>query len=550
MMTRDSSGAVDSAVALRAQRELIEALRSPAAYPHPVEAVRLIETHSSFVLLTGDHAYKVKKAVNLGFLDYSTLERRRHFCQEELRLNRRLAPQIYQDAVPIRGPAQAPRVAGTGSSVDDPIEYAVRMKEFAQEAQFDRLLAAGRLGPAHLDSLVATLVRFHAAAAAAGPDDDYGTPDSVRAPMERNFAQLGPLLHGGEAAARLAAIAGWSEAEQARLVPVFARRRALGRIRECHGDLHLGNIALVDGAAQVFDCIEFDPALRWIDVISEIAFLVMDLGERGRPDHAARVLDDYLEASGDYDGIDVLRYYLVYRAIVRAKVTRIRAAQDGLEPRERAEAVAASDAYLGLALRTVQPDAPALILMHGVTGSGKSVLARALVETLGAIRLRSDLLRRRLHGVADRAPSGSGLGAGIYSEAASDATYGALERWSDRILGAGHSVVVDAACLEARRRQPFRLLAQRRGVPFLIVSCRAAAASLARRITRRAAETTDPSEANLQVLARHLDMPRALIADERGHAVDYDSDTEPVEVCARRVAQRIEAERAAMRDAC
>ncbi len=282
---------------------LIAALRAPQCYPHAVADVELIETHISWVLLAGAFAYKIKKPVALGFLDFSTLEARRHFCEEELRLNRRTAADIYLGILPISGRVDAPVLGGDGP----PIEYALQMRRFEQSALFEVIARSGGLTAELIDSLAAMVAAFHARlpAATAG---EHGTPANVCAPALQNFDQLAESPWPPAIAARLAALRGWTAGEAQRRDAVFRQRKAAGQIRECHGDLHLGNLALIDGHPVAFDCLEFNAELRWIDVISEAAFVMMDLFDRGCDALAWRFLDAYLAQSGDYAGIAVLRF--------------------------------------------------------------------------------------------------------------------------------------------------------------------------------------------------------------------------------------------------
>jgi aminoglycoside phosphotransferase family enzyme/predicted kinase len=502
--------------ALAAHETLVRALAEPARYPHPVEHVRVIETHISSVLLTGAYAYKIKKPVNLGFLDFSTLARRRFFCEEELRLNRRLAPQLYLDVVAIRGSHEQPHLGGSGPLV----EYAIKMAEFPQQALLDGMLARGELLPGHIDALARVVAEFHGSVARAGPgQEDFGSPDRVWEPVRQNFAQIHPRLDSEEDHRRLREIEHWSRAAHARLTPAFERRRSEGFVRECHGDLHLGNIALVGAQVTVFDCIEFNPNLHWIDVASEIAFLFMDLGERGRKDYAWRFLNSYLERTGDYDALKVLTYYRVYRAMVRAKVARIRASQEHLDEHERGAALASYRAYLDHAAACIRDAHPALIFTHGLSGAGKTTATQALLEGLGAVRIRSDVERKRLQGLGAAARSGSGLGSGLYAEQMTRATYAELARVAGETLTEGHLAVVDAACLERWQRDLLRQAAERAGAPHLLVECAAAAPELRRRVIERQQTGADASEATLDVLEYQLKNVEPLAADEVHNAL-------------------------------
>ncbi|HEY5791078.1 MAG TPA: phosphotransferase, partial [Gammaproteobacteria bacterium] len=338
-----------------ATRALLDALQDPALYAHPVTGFELLETHISWVLLTGPYAYKLKKPVDLGFLDFSTLAQRHHFCAEELRLNRRLAPRLYRDVVAIHGTEAAPNLRGAGPL----LEYAVQMVQFPQQALLDRVLARGELTAAHVDALAAAVAAFHADAPVSGPDRPYGEPDLVFQPVRENFVQIDPLLDDPAERARLSRLRDWSVNRFHELREALLRRKAGGRVRECHGDLHLGNLLLDGGGVSAFDCLEFSPPLRWIDVASDLAFLLMDLAEHGADAFAARLLDGYLARSGDYGLLAVLPFYLVYRALVRAKVAAIRLGQGGADAGEL-------HAYLALAERLRRPPAPCLLATHGL----------------------------------------------------------------------------------------------------------------------------------------------------------------------------------------
>lgn len=495
---------------------LIQALQDAALYDHPVAGFRVVETHISWVLLTGSYAYKIKKAVDLGFLDFSTLERRRFFCEEELRLNRRLAPALYRAVIPITGTAQHPRLGGAGA----PIEYAVKMVQFEPAAQFDRLLAAGRLTPELLARFAAGLARFHSAIARATVADTYGTPTAVSAPVEENFAHihLPPSFTAEDAI--LSELHDWSARAHARLRPLLERRKADGFIRECHGDLHLGNITLYQGEPTAFDCLEFNDRLRWIDVMSEIAFLVMDLDEHGHSDLGLRFLNEYLHHSGDYEGLALLRYYQGYRALVRAKVACIRLRQTGAAEPAAWDGVRA---YLRLAQDYTRPRPRALVITRGVSGSGKSTHTSGLPARCGMIRIRSDVERKRLFGLAPEARTQSGLDVDLYSRDAGARTYRRLAEIAAAIIDAGFTALVDATFLTCAQREQFRTLAAQLQVPFMILDFQATEARLRERVSARAQAGRDASEATLAVLERQLETREALTEDERAAAIAIDT---------------------------
>jgi aminoglycoside phosphotransferase family enzyme/predicted kinase len=517
------------------QRVLVQALRDPACYPHPVASVALIETHISYVLLTGRYAYKIKKAVDFGFLDFSSLAKRRRCCVDELRLNRRLAPQLYLAVVPIGGAAREPRVgdevddSGARTTAIETIEYAVKMVEFPQSALLDGRLARGELSVQQIDALVDVVAAFHAQLASARPagdDSGFGAPASIWRMAADNFALLAGSGDTAEAA-RLARLESWSRDEYARLTGWLAERRCAGFVRECHGDLHLGNIALIDGQPVVFDCIEFNAQLRWIDVVSEVAFLCMDLAERGRADFAQRLLNRYLEAGGDYAGLRGLPFYLVYRALVRAKVASLRAAQQASAPARRQREISAQ--YVAFAERASLPRARQLLLMHGVSGSGKSWVSQALVERLGALRLRSDVERKRLCGLPALARSASAVDCGLYDEDMTRATYRELACRAREVLAAGFPVLIDAACLQRWQRETFYEVAAQQHVPWRIVSCRADEATLRRRIVAREQAGGDASEADLAILAHQQRHNDPLSSAELDAAIVFDGERDSLE---------------------
>jgi hypothetical protein len=509
---------------VRSQSRLVEALHDPACYPHPVHPIRIIETHISFVVLTGTFAYKIKKSVDLGFLDFTNLEKRRFYCDEELRLNLRLAPEIYLDVVPICGTPEAPRIGGAGEVV----EYAVRMREFPQDALAERVLARGELTLRQVDKLAAGIARFHSDAPRSSEIDGFSTPEAALALALQNFAQIRTLPGQAESRPVLEEVERWTRREHARLREILAERKREGLVRECHGDLHLGNIVFLEGEPLVFDCIEFNPELRWIDVMNEVAFLVMDLQAAGRTDFARRFLNGYLEATGDYAGLRVLRYYCVYRAMVRAKVMLMRASQQECTPEDRASATALFGRYLSVAASCAQPSRSFVLITHGFSGSGKTTLSQPLVELTGAIRVRSDVERKRIHGLAPKVRPGSGIAEGLYGPDATESTYRRLLDLARIIVEAGHSVIVDATFLQHRQRDMFRALAARAGIPFLIVDFNASEGLLRERILARSDRGDDASDADLAVLEHQLRTHEPLQTDELESVFAYDA-SEPAD---------------------
>jgi uncharacterized protein len=503
-----------------AQKRLVAALLDPARSPLGGDHVTLIETHISYVLLTGHFAYKIKKSVNLGFLDFRTLAARRFYCQEELRLNRRLAPALYLDVVAITGSSDAPTLGGDAAA----IEYAVKMREFPQDALASHALSCGQLSHAHIDALATQVAAFHRTTARATAESAFGTPQAVLALALRNVTELSPLLEAKEDLADLGALADWIRAKHGGCNEAMTRRRAQGFIRECHGDLHLGNIALLHDQPVVFDCIEFNEHMRWIDVISEVAFTMMDLQSRGRIDLAYRYLNTYLEASGDYDGLGVLGFYLVYRAMVRAKVACLRARQFGAGA-AAATLIAEYHHNIQLAQTYARPTRPAIVITHGFAGSGKTTLSQTLLERVGAVRVRTDIERKRLHGMQPTDRSDPAIASGLYAAGATEETYRRALSLTQAAVAAGFMVIVDGAFLQLWQRQLFRNLATERRISLVIVDLVASEVTLRQRIVRRLRAATDASDADLAVLAHQRQIEEPLELRERADTVVYDADT-------------------------
>ena len=504
--------------ALTGSAALIAALREPRCYPHAVSRVDVVETHASWVLLTGEHAYKIKKPVALGFLDYSTLEKRRCACLEEYRLNRILAPELYLEAVPITGSDSTPAVNGAGPA----IEYALHMRQFDRSQQFDQLLEAGRLDEQAMDEVAEYISAFHLNTPQLEPSAPYAHPDGIHQAVLDNFLALRPLL-ADRHAAELDRLRAWSETTYRQQRALMGLRIAQGWVRECHGDLHLANLTRFRGRVLAFDRIEFDPGLRWLDVVNDTAFLVMDLLYRERRDLAFRFLNAYLQRTGDYRGLPLLRYYLVYRALVRAKVALIRRSQLPNDV-ERETLARQAGRHIELADALSMHSPPRLVLMHGLSGSGKTCMSGKLMARLPAIRLRSDVERKRLYGIEPRQPSGSDLGAGMYAEAMNSRTYSELASLAQTVLAAGYSVIVDAACLRRWQRKLFVELCARLGIDWVIVYSEVPEASLRRRLQARTRRGNEISEADTSVLDYQRRAIEPLDDDERRHALSVDAD--------------------------
>ena len=487
------------------------------------DQINYIETHISWIILVGDLAYKIKKPVDLGFVDFTTLEKRKFYREEEVRLNRRLAPELYIGVIEISGTVEFPSLGGTG----DVFEYAVKMQRFAADRELNHMVNTALPNSGAFRQFAADLALFHAQAEIAGPESAYATPESLTASELDNFAVLKNYIGDQELLQRLQEIESWTKSSLAALSPRFARRKSEGKIRECHGDLHLGNLVYLDNRIVAFDCLEFNPDLRWIDVASEIAFLIMDLYLNGQTALARVVLDQYLEASGDYEIVALIDHYLVYRAMVRAKVYCIQLSVNREKKGHQANLVR----YIELAEKfSADSRSPRLMITCGFSGSGKSWVSALLIELSETIRIRSDVVRKRQHDLDVTEDSRSGVGAGIYSPSATKAVYEELSNVAELVLDAGYSVIVDATFLDKTKRDIFAEIARRKSVPFHILFIDAPYDVLESRIASRQQEAKDPSEADVAVLKDQLETFEHLTVSERQHTLFIDSTLEQQQI--------------------
>lgn len=477
--------------------ELIEAIQSWTEFGHPITKFELIETHISYILLTGPYAYKFKKHLNLGFLNFSTLERRKRCCEEEVRLNSRTAPELYIAVVAITGNRQNPQFGGDSQV----LEYAVKMLQFPKHAELNHVLDDGRLSSESIDILAQKIADFHQSATVIPLYHPSGSNHIIDSQSEDNFFHVQTFLKEySDEYRKLQEIRSWAKAEYRRLNWQFITRKHQGYIRDCHGDLHLRNIILYNDELCAFDCLEFSDELRQIDVISDIAFLLMDFEARSRSEPAWRFLNSYLEHTGDYRGVSLLRFYKLYRAMVRIKVACIRLQQAGLSEVDKEQQWADLRIHLELALKYTSEPKPKLIIMHGLSGCGKTTLSQQLLEELGAIRIRSDLIRKHLHKLPDYARTNAMPGEGIYTDAESTQTYKHIADMAKHLLDDGYTVIVDAAFLHIRHRNQFQDMANTAGIPFIILDLQANNETLLNRIEARSKCGHSISEANVEVL--------------------------------------------------
>ncbi|MCS6852978.1 MAG: AAA family ATPase [Gemmataceae bacterium] len=484
---------------------LLEALSRPDAYPTSASDVEVHQTHISAVFLVGPWAYKVKKPVRLGFVDFSTVDRRRHFCDEEVRLNRRLAPSVYLGVVPVVRHQGRLQVEGDGEVVD----WAVKMRRLPAEANWQERLKRGDLQTAALQRLALRLVEFHAAAASGPEIAAGGRLEIVARNARENFEQtidhvgstVSPVVHE-----RLRQL---TETALRRLGPLIERRVEQGRIRDTHGDLRLEHIYEFPDRGPpedllIIDCVEFNEWFRWADPVADIAFLVMDFAARGRRDLGDTFADAYFAAADDAEGRELLAFYVAYRAAVRAKVAGFKWSEPEVPTEERSEALARAQARWLLALSVLDEPGrgPCLLAVGGLPGSGKSTLARALAERTGAVVIRSDSVRKELAGLPEGASAAAGFAQGIYDADWTERTYAECCRRAAAELFQGSRVIIDASFARQKWRQRLQELGIRWGVPTLLLLCQAEPEVVRSRLADRRRDASDADWSVYQEMAR------------------------------------------------
>ncbi|WP_041219347.1 bifunctional aminoglycoside phosphotransferase/ATP-binding protein [Burkholderia pseudomallei] len=503
--------AVRERAARRLSRDIDAALRRASTYPHPAGPIVRIETHLSVVYLVGRFAYKRLKPFDFGFANFTELAARRRACEAELALNRPLAAPIYLAAGPLVRRARGLRLFGAGAAVD----HVVRMRRFDERMLFSRLLARGALDAADIDAAATRLAAYHLHAPRDIPRRAYGSARELRRQLDDMLAPLERAL----GAALPASLRAWCVRRCDELAAHLDARRADGYVRACHGDLHLNNVVKRGRDALMFDCIDFDDALRWIDVINDLSFLLMDLHAHERAALAHRLLNRWLDETGDFAGLAALPLYVAYRALVRALVATMRAGGDAAA---RAARIERARRYVDVAAHAARARRPCLLLCHGYSGSGKSVASRALADVSGAIRLSSDSERKRARPFA--AVDARPLPASAYTPQQIDAQYERLRALARDVLRAGYTALVDATFLSHARRARFFALARELGVPVYVLDFHASRACLERRVDARAAARDDRSDAGAAVLATQRASADPLDADERARTIGFDTD--------------------------
>jgi aminoglycoside phosphotransferase family enzyme/predicted kinase len=482
--------------------DLIRALLSPAAYDHAVDVpIELIQTHISYVLLAGAYAYKIKKPVNLGFLDYSTLDKRRHMCEEEVRLNRRLCRDAYLGVAAIaRQPDGGVRVDGDGEVV----EYAVKMRRIPADRMMPALLDRGAAGANEMQALARLLADFHLHAGAGERIAAYGNIDAVRANWNENFAQLGPGTDLTITQSEIDELRRYVDTTLDSRAWLFTRRAAEGRVRDCHGDLRADSVVVhEDGAVCVMDCIEFSDRIRYGDVASDIGFLAMDLDYRGHAGLSDELIGAYIGATRDETLPLVLPFYKCYRAVVRAKVETILMQETEIPPEQRDAAKKRAHAYIALALEYARGrHAQSLVVVVGLAGSGKSYLANAVAGRAGFAVVSSDAVRDE---ISARGGGATAYGAGRYADEARAAVYDAMRARAAAYLSEGESVILDATHITRAERRRAYELARAAGAHLVVVDVRSDEAHTREHVALRESDATAASEGRWEIYLAQRD---------------------------------------------
>ncbi|MBV6622028.1 MAG: AAA family ATPase [Rivularia sp. (in: Bacteria)] len=463
---------------------VIEQMMQPGFYPHAVsEPIQLIQTHCSYVVLTGDYVYKLKKPVNLDFLDYSTLEKRQHFCQEELRLNKKAADEIYLEVVAIIFSDNKYQLGGTGEAV----EYALKMRQFPQETLFSEMFERGKLEEQHIARLAKVVAQYHQGAATNDYISSFGEVTQVQAAFDENYQQTKKYIGVAQTQQQLNQTKYYTDKFFSDRAQLFKSRIANKSIRECHGDLHLRNICLWHSQVMLFDCIEFNEAFRYVDVIYDVAFVIMDLEARNRKDLSNIFLNNYIEQTGDYEGVQLLPLYASRQAYVRAKVTSFLLDDPDVPQIAKQQATSTAASYYRQAWEYTKPTQGQLMLMSGLSGSGKSTTARYLAQKIGAVHLRSDAVRKHLAGIPLLQRGGDEL----YTAQMTQKTYSRLMELGIMLARLGFSVILDAKYDKQQFRGKVIEKANQNQIPLKIVYCTAPLSVLQQRIVKRNDDVAD-----------------------------------------------------------
>jgi aminoglycoside phosphotransferase family enzyme/predicted kinase len=496
---------------------LIQQMLQPGFYPHEVtQPIQLIQTHVSYVLITGEYAYKLKKPVNFGFLDFSTLEKRKHFCEEELRLNRRGAAELYLEVLPITLSDDQYILGGTGEAV----EYVVKMRQFPQDGLFSELFAQGKLTESHLEELGKVVAQYHAKTETNDYIRSFGEVPQVREAFDENHEQTEKYIGGPQTQLQFDETKAYTERFFAQKQELFQHRMQNNHIRECHGDLHLRNICLWDDKILLFDCIEFNEPFRFVDTMFDIAYAVMDLEAQQRPDLSNAYLNTYIEQTGDWEGLEILPIYLIRQSYVRAKVTSFLLDDPGVPADVKEEASKTASVYYKLAWEYTKPKQGKLILMSGLSGSGKSTTAKYLARQFNAIHIRSDAVRKHLGGISLLERGGDDL----YTPEMTQKTYARLLNLGIILAKQGYTVILDAKYDQQSLREEAIAQAKQNQLPLQIVYCTAPLDVVEERLRKR---TGDIADATVDLLTSQVKQTEPFTGVELSYVKTWDTTQPP-----------------------
>jgi hypothetical protein len=479
-------------------RSRLKSLLKPDAYPEPTTRVELVQTHVSWIFLTDCFAYKIKKPVDFGFLNFSTIDRRRFYCNEEVKYNSRLCPGIYEGVVELRETPAGAAFRGAGQIID----YAVKMKRLPAEGMLDRLVENNAIAAADLAKVARVIADFHGTAATSPLISEYGRLDRILFNWQENFEQVQQFKDATLPDSERELIRSWVFAFAEQNGELFSRRLAEGFIRECDGDIHLENICLADGRVYIFDCIEFSERFRCCDTAADVAFLLMDLDFHNRHDLAEAVFATYLEASADQGMPAVIDFYKVYRAFVRGKVESLQLNDGGIEIQEKNRARTRAVRYFRLARGYIERSRlqPTLFITCGLMGSGKSTLAAQLAFELGIRLFSSDTLRKQMSGILPETPAAAAFGEGLYHPRISAEVYHELVRLAEAELSGGRSLIIDASFIQQQQRLACAELVQRHGARLVILNLFCSEAENRRRLIGRSATGRSISDGRAELL--------------------------------------------------
>jgi uncharacterized protein len=493
--------------------ELIAQMLVPEFYPHPVStSIQLIQTHASVVFLTGDFAYKLKKPVNFGFLDYSTVANRRHFCEEEIRLNQRGAQELYLEVLPISKQGQKYQLGRDGEIV----EYAVKMVQFPQENLLSNMFANGTITTADIEEMGRVVARFHLDAQTNEYISSFGQVAQIRRSIEDNYRQTEKYIGVAQTQQQYTETKAYTDRFLVEHGDLFLDRIAGGFIRECHGDLHLRNICRWHNKTLLFDCIEFNEPFRFVDTMYDVAFAVMDLAARCRTDLANRFLNTYAEATGDWAGLQVLPLYLSRQAYVRAKVTSFLLDDPGISSEDRIAAGKTAGDYYRQAWAYTQTQRGQLMMLSGLSGAGKSTVGKRIASETGGVQIRSDAVRKHLGGI----PLLSKGDESLYTAEMTAKTYQRMLELGSKLVAQGFTVILDAKYDRQSLRAAVIDLATAQGISLEMIHCTAPENVLRDRLTHR---TGDIADATVDLLTSQQAAWEDFTPAEQGYVITVDT---------------------------